>query len=261
MIYILFTATFLYCNLFLQKGTLGLRIRQSAVSVLFDPLKLQFPLAGEGNSYPHLVAVLPLYRLFPIPQLFDFDGSPLLHLYNFILSMEIQYYVVAESPFFSHFANCLLSVVYPWVPIFPVLFGFQKDLMSMMIHYCQSRPSYKFVSLSNFIIFLLSLIDSQSFLKIFCKVPYGIIKQTMGNLLLNSLYAIASSLGISYNVYCPHSSLPISSQTLSFYHTPNLMSFLYFSFFIYFPVCANQIVLSVWCFTGVCSTYQGPYSQ
>lgn len=253
MIYILFTATFLYCNLFLQKGTLGLRIRQSDVSVLFDPLKLQFPLAGQGNSYPHLVALLPLYRLLPIPQLFDFDGFPLLHPYNFILSMEIQYYVATESPFFSHFANCLLSVVYPWVPIFAVLFGVQKDLLSMMTHYCQSRPSYKFVSSSNFIISLLSLIDSRSFLKIFYKVSYGIIKQTMGNLLLNSLYAIVSSLGISYNVFCSHFSLSTSSQPLLLTTHPT-WCLLFVFLFIYFPICANQIVLSVWRFTGVCST-------
>lgn len=151
MIYILFTATFLYCNL-LKKGTPGLRIRQSPVSVLFDPLNLQSTLAEEGNSYPHLVALLHLSRLLPIQQLFDFDGSPLLHLYRFILSMEIQNYMAAESPFFSHFANFLLSIVYRWVPIFPVLFGVQKDLMSMTIHDCQARPSYKFISLNNFII-------------------------------------------------------------------------------------------------------------
>lgn len=88
MIYILFTATFLYCNL-LQKGTSGLRIRQTSVSVLFDPLNLRSTLAEEGNSYPHLVALLHLSRLLPIQLLFDFDGSPLLHLYRFLLSMEI----------------------------------------------------------------------------------------------------------------------------------------------------------------------------
>lgn len=116
--------------------------------------------------------------------------------------------------------------------------------MSMMTHYCQSRPSYKFVSLSNFIIFLLSLIDSRSFLKIFCKVPYGIIKKTMGNLLLNSLYAIVSSLGISYNVFCSHFSLSTSSQPLSLTTHPT-WCLLFVFFYILSNLCQSNSLVCV----------------